>query len=297
MANQNDLLGELAADAALERTDFLVQATEQLRSFLEKHGHRISELGGLTLIDDDPDFLSIAPDLTFRSRSRYIDDATGEWTTETEILESAAEVVELYNPSDVFAAFAEAAREAAGLPPQPTATADLFEVGGIAPDETVPLGGEDVYAAVADSWAAAQEEPGDEETAAARLFDLALAFQDRSQSSEARLIDEFEAASSRLARALGDFIIADDEDARLTLAASGGFRAEVVPEEAAGEWRALETPEEMVEYYDPTDIFGDLADALAVAFPSIAADGGAGADGARDDARDASREAEDVDPA
>ena len=31
----NDLLGELAADAALERSDFLVQATEQLRKFLE----------------------------------------------------------------------------------------------------------------------------------------------------------------------------------------------------------------------------------------------------------------------
>ena len=31
---RNDLLGEIAADAALERSDFLVQATDQFRRFL-----------------------------------------------------------------------------------------------------------------------------------------------------------------------------------------------------------------------------------------------------------------------
>jgi len=34
-ANRNDLLGEIASEAALERTDFLVQATDQLRKFLD----------------------------------------------------------------------------------------------------------------------------------------------------------------------------------------------------------------------------------------------------------------------
>ncbi len=81
--SRNDLLGELAADAALERSDFLVQSTEQLRKFLDANRSRISQLGGLTLIDDDPDYLSIAPDLTFRSRSRYQDDITGEWVSDT----------------------------------------------------------------------------------------------------------------------------------------------------------------------------------------------------------------------
>ena len=69
--SRNDLLGEIAADAALERSDFLVQATDQLRRFLDANKRRIAELGGLTLIDDDPDYLSIAPDLTFRSRTRF----------------------------------------------------------------------------------------------------------------------------------------------------------------------------------------------------------------------------------
>src|SRR4029450_9472109 len=93
MDGHNDLLGELAADAALERSDFLVQATEQLRKFLDHPKERIAVLGGLTLIDDEPDYLSIAPDLSFRSRSRYQDAVTGEWVSETEVSESSSERV------------------------------------------------------------------------------------------------------------------------------------------------------------------------------------------------------------
>lgn len=272
-ASRNDLLGELAADAALERTDFLVQAADQLRKFLDANGNRIRDLGGLTLIDDEPDYLAVAPDLTFRSRSRYLDEESGEWVSETEILESPAEVVELYNPADVYAAFAEAAREAAGLPSMPTATDELLESAGIAVDETV--GGEDegVYKEAADSWAAGQdgEEPGDEEAAAQRLYDLSLTFQERSQAAEARLIEEFEHAAGRVTGKLGDFIVVDDDDERLTLEGGGRFKAEVVPEDAEeGTWRTLGSAEELVEFYDPTDVFGDLADALAEAFPSIA---------------------------
>ena len=268
-ASHNDLLGALAGDAALERSDFLVQATEQLRKFLDSNSDRIQALGGLTLIDDDPDYLSIAPDLTFRSRSRYLDDETGEWVSETEIIESAAELVELYNPADIYAAFAEAARTAAGLAPEPTATEELMDTAGIAPADTFRPG-EDPYAQAADAWAAGEDEPTDEEDAAARLYDLALSYQERSQQTEAELIESFETEANRLAARLGDLFIVDDEDERLTLEASGGFRAEVVPEEADGEWRKLTTPEQIVEFYDPTDVFGDLAEALAEAYPSIA---------------------------
>ena len=45
--SRNDLLGEIAADAALERSDFLVQATEQFRKFLDANRSRIDALGGL----------------------------------------------------------------------------------------------------------------------------------------------------------------------------------------------------------------------------------------------------------
>jgi hypothetical protein len=269
---RNDLLGEIAADAALERSDFLVQATDQLRRFLDRHKERIAAYGGLTLIDEEPDYLSIAPDSTFRSRTRFLDDLSGDWVSETEVIESASELVELYNPADIFAAFSEAAKEAAGLAESPTATDDLLDVAGVAPEETVSLG-EDPYAAAADSWAAGQPaevDLEDDEAAARRLYDLALEYQERSQRSESRLLDEFEAAAASASNLIGDLVIVDDDDERLILTSTGEFRAEVVPEEAEGEWRTLTGPDQLVEFYDPTDVFGDLADALAEAYPAVA---------------------------
>ena len=269
---RNDMLGELASDAALERTDFIVQATEQLSKFLDRNKDRISQLGGLTLIDDDPDYLSVAPDLTFRVRSRYEDPDTGEWMSETEIVESPSELVELYNPAEVYQAFAEAAREAAGLA-EPTTDADeLMRTAGIPPEETFGLD-EAAYAGAADEWAATQPpvaEADDEELAARALYDLALDFQERSQQNEARLLEQFEEASAKLTVQLGDLIIVDDEDERLVLGSSGRFRAEVLPEDGDGEWRELSAADDLVEFYDPTDVFGDLADALAEAFPAVA---------------------------
>jgi hypothetical protein len=275
--SRNDLLGEIAADAALERSDFLVRSTEQLRKFLDANKSRINELGGLTLIDEDPDYLAIAPDLTFRSRTRFVDDLTGEWTAETEVIESAGELVELYNPADIYTAFAEAAREAAGLATEPTATPDMLETAGIGIDEASPTPGADPYAAAADEWAAANPLPldaDDDEVAAQRLYDLALEFQERSQRSESRLLEQFEDAAGLLSARIGDLIINDDDDERLTLSSTGEFKAEVLTEEE-NEWRPLASAEELVEFYDPTDVFGDLADALAEAYPSIAPELGA----------------------
>ena len=37
-ASRSELLGALASDAALERGDFLVSATDQLRRFLDANG-------------------------------------------------------------------------------------------------------------------------------------------------------------------------------------------------------------------------------------------------------------------
>lgn len=275
---RNDMLGELANDAALERTDFVVQATNQLRKFLDRNRDRIAQLGGLTLIDDDPDYLSVAPDLTFRVRSRYEDADTGQWVSDTEVVETPSELVELYNPTEIFQAFAEAAREAAGFQPEPTATDDLLGTAGVATDETFTLGDGAAYAGAADEWAATQPpvlDADDEESAARGLYDLALDFQERSQQNEARLLEQFEEAAGRLTGRLGDLIIVDDDDERLVLTGAGRFRAEVLPEDGGGEWRELSAADDLVEFYDPTDVFGDLADALAEAFPAVAPDAAA----------------------
>ncbi len=298
--SRNSTLGELASDAVSERTDFLVQATEQLAKFLDRNRARIAEIGGLTLIDEDPDYLSVAPDGTFRVRSRYEDPDSGEWVSETEVVETPSELVELYNPIEVYAAFAEASREAAGMAPQPTAADELMDTANVPPEETFPLDADDAYAGAADTWAAGQPvvaEADDEESAATAMYNLALDFQERSQANEARLLDQFEESVARLAGTMGDLIIIDDEDERLTLTASGRFRAEVLPEDSDGEWRQLQSPEDLVEYYDPTDVFGDLADTLAEAFPSVApeAEGEDGEDGDEDTGDEDDGEVVDVD--
>jgi len=276
-----DLLSALARDASLERSDYLVRAAEQFQRFLEANAHTIKEIGGLTLIDEDPDYLAIAPDLSFRSRSRYLDDATGEWHSETEVLESAAELVELYSPAELYTAFTDAARTAAGL--EVDAGDDDGEDDEAA-DDAVPasVGGPgDPYAAAADSWAATQDDGPvtGEQDAARRLYDLALSFQERSQRSEADLVERFQVAAGRYTSELGELLVVESDEERLVIQASGTFRAEVEAEDdedahegdatPAGEWLVLATPEELVGFYDPTDVFGDLADALAEAFPSI----------------------------
>jgi hypothetical protein len=271
--SRNDLLGELANDAAMERTDFIVEATEQLAKFLDRHADRVAKLGGLTLIDEDPDFLAIAPDLTFRVRSRYEDPDSGEWVTETEVVETPSELIELYNPAEIYAAFADAARAAFGSDAEPTAADELMGAAGISPEETVAAGDAAGYAGAADEWAATQPqgvEVTDEESAAGALYELALDFQERSQQLEAGLIEQFEESAARLSSRIGDIIIVDDEDERLTLTATGRFKAEVLPEDNATEWRELKTADDLVEFYDPTDVFGDLADSLAQSFPAIA---------------------------
>ena len=59
--SRTDMLAALAGDASLERADFLARAGRQLQDFVDSNRERISDLGGLTLIDEDPDYLSIAP--------------------------------------------------------------------------------------------------------------------------------------------------------------------------------------------------------------------------------------------
>ena len=277
--SRTDMLAALAGDASLERADFLARSGRQLQDFVDSNRERISELGGLTLIDEDPDYLSIAPDGTFRSRTRFLDEDAGEWVTETEVIENAAELVELYNPSDVLAGFAEAATAAAAGPTDGGEAGDKEGLETMAPVEPVMMPtpfddamlGRSPYAGAADQWASGQPAVIDDDASAARaLYDLALAFQDRSQRVEGNLLDQFAAEAEPYARVLGNLMLVDDDDERLSLQSSGAFRAEVIPEDEPGSWRTLDSAAALVEYYDPTDVFGDLADSLAESYPAVA---------------------------
>jgi hypothetical protein len=260
-ARRTAVLAEIARDASLERSDFLVRAGEQLERFMAANGDRIRELGGLTLIDDDPDYLAIAADGTFRSRARVWEAAKDDWVSETETIETAAELVEIYNPADILQAFTDA-REG-----------DLAPADEEAPEggETPPDGRPDPWAGAADWWAAGQPdvpEARDEATAAAALYDLTLDFQERSQHAESGLLEQFENASSGLLGLLRPITIVEDDDEQLSIAV-GGFRGRVIPEGESG-WQDLHGPDQVVRFYDPTDVFGDLAEAIAEAYPDAA---------------------------
>ena len=270
---RNALLADMARDAEIERSDFLVRAGEQLDRFMGQHANRIRQLGGLVLIDDDPDYLAVAADGTFRSRSRIYDEARGEWISETEIVETAAELVEIYNPSDILQAFAEAEATAAevGEEDEDGEEGDLMVTGDAA------------YAEAADQWAAGQpevREATDESSAARALYELALDFQDRSQRTEAGLIEQFENAATGLLGMVGTLVLVDDEDEHLALGV-GGFRGRVVAE-GEGDWQDISSPDQIVRFYDPTDVFGDLAEALSEAYPAVTGEA-EDADGDEDD--------------
>jgi hypothetical protein len=264
-ARRNALLAEMARDADLERSDFLVRAGEQLDRFMEANGNRIRELGGIVLIDDDPDYLAVTEDGTFRSRSRIFDDSRNEWISETETIETAAELADIYNPADIFQAFADAEAGDVGveLPFGPVVEGRVTEEAATAATSA--------YAEAADQWAAGQpevREATDQAGAAVSLYELALDFQDRSQRAESGLIEQFENAAGGLLGLVGTLVIVDDDDEHLALGV-GGFRGRVVPEGEEG-WQDISSPESIVRYYDPTDIFGDLAEAIAEAYPDAA---------------------------
>jgi hypothetical protein len=270
---RNALLADVARDADIERADFLARAGEQLDRFMSSHQGRIRQLGGLVLIDDDPEYLAVAPDGTFRSRSRVYDESRGDWITETEIIETAAELVEIYNPADILQAFAEAQAEDAGLD-------EAAVVGDAEGTEAVGASEADAYAAAADQWAAGQpevREARDEGSAAQALYELALDFQDRSQRTEAGLIEGFENAAGGVLSLVATVVLVDDDDEHLSLGV-GGFHGRVIPEGETS-WQDISSPDEIVRFYDPTDVFGDLAEAIVDAYPAVAG----AADGDEDD--------------
>jgi hypothetical protein len=101
------------------------------------------------------------------------------------------------------------------------------------------------------------------------LRDLALAWREESLAVEAELFAEFARASAPISAEFGEFVIVDAPDQRLLVDPLGRLMARVL-DESTGRWRKLSTAEELVDSYDPTDVFSDLQDALIEAFPDRA---------------------------
>ena len=111
--------------------------------------------------------------------------------------------------------------------------------------------------------------PGDVPEAARLLHELALEYAARSHAAAADLIGAFEAAASALSAEIGDLVVTDDDDERLVLTARGRFSGRVLMDEPNPRWQPLDSPDDVAEHYDTVDLFADVADTVAEAFPAI----------------------------
>ena len=256
-------LRELAADAELERGDFLYEATEQLRRFLSANRERLLEIGPIKLVDDEQDYLLYHPvDELWTTRLTYQDPADNEWYDQEQLVDSVGELVELYNPADIFAWLIEAARDA---------PAHLVPADELAREEEVV---EDV-----DDWQAELPPPQQETLAAQRLWQLADAYRAQLSTAQAQHLREFADNAEEVLRRTGDLTLLDESEDILVLRADGRFETSldlsdqpedvVVGAEARRAGLSVTEARTIAAYYDPADVLHWVTEALAERYPAV----------------------------
>jgi hypothetical protein len=256
-------LRELAAEAELERADFLYESTEQLRRFLEQNAERLREIGPIKLVDDEQDYLLYHPvDGTWTTRLTYQDPADNEWYDQEQLVDSVHELIELYNPADIFAWLVEAARDA--------------------PAHLVPadeLAREEELVEETDDWQAELPPPQQETLAAQRLWQLADAYRTQLSAAQAQHLREFGNNAEEVLRRTGELVLLDEADDVLVLRADGRFETSLDladrPEEVVTSVEARRPGLTVTEartiatYYDPADVLHWVTEALTERYPAV----------------------------
>lgn len=256
-------LRELAAEAELERRDFLYEATEQLRRFLDANRERLREIGPIKLVDDDQDYLLYHPvDETWTTRLTYQDPADNEWYDQEQLVDTIGELVELYNPADIFAWLIEAARDA----PAHLVAADELER-------------EEELVDTDDDWQADLPPTQQETLAAQRLWQLADAYRAQLSSTQAQQLREFTANAEEVLRRTGDLALLDEPDDVLILRADGRFETSLDlsdrPREVLADLEpsraglAVTEAKTIAAFYDPADVLHWVTEALAERYPAV----------------------------
>ncbi len=256
-------LRELAAESELERRDFLYEATEQVRRFVESNRDRLREIGPIKLVDDEQDYLLYHPvDEIWTTRLTYQDPADGEWYDQEQVVDTIAELVELYNPADIFAWLIEASRDAPG---------HLISADELAKEEDV--------VEVADDWEAGLPPPQQETLAAQRLWQLADAYRAQLATAQSQLLREFSSNAEEVLLRTGDLTLLDEPDDILILRADGRYETsldlsdrsqdvlgDVEPRRAG---LMVTTAKAISEFYDPADVLHWVTEALAERYPAV----------------------------
>ena len=257
-------LRELAAEAELERRDFIYEATEQLRKFLEQNRERLREIGPIKLVDDEQDYLLYHPvDDTWTTRLTYQDPADNEWYDQEQLVDTISELVELYNPADIFAWLIESARDA---------PAHLIAADELAREE-------ELVEIRDDDWQAGLSSAQQETLAVQRLWQLADAYRAQLGAAQAQLLREFSANAEEVLRRTGDLVLLDEPDDILILRADGRYETSLDltdrPREVLGEVEARRSglsvteAKTIAEFYDPADVLHWVTEALAERYPAV----------------------------
>ncbi|HEX6474802.1 MAG TPA: hypothetical protein VF114_06920 [Candidatus Limnocylindria bacterium] len=259
-------LRELAQEAELERRDFLYEATEQLRRFIDSNRERLREIGPVKLVDDDQDYLLFHPvDETWTTRLTYQDPADSEWYDEEQVIDSYAEIAELYNPADIFGWFLEAARD----PVNHLIPAD--ELAG--EEELVEETGGD------EDWQAGLPPTQQETIAAQRLWQLADTFRGQIGDQQKQTLREFTANAEDVLARTGDLLLLEEAEDTLLLRSDGRFETSLdLSDMPAGSALNVEAHRSgltvtearvIADFYDPADVLQWVTDALSERFPHV----------------------------
>jgi hypothetical protein len=257
-------LRELAQEAELERRDFVYEATEQLRRFVDTNRERLREIGPVKLVDDDQDYLLFHPvDETWTTRLTYQDPADNEWYDEEQVIDSFAEIVELYNPADIFAWFQEAARD---------------PVNHLMPADALAAEEEPMEPAEAD-WQAGLPPTQQQTIAAQRLWQLADTYRHQIGEQQKQVLREFAANAEDVLSRTGDLLLLDETDDILLLRSDGRFETSLdLAELPSGSSLNMEARRSgltvtdarvIADFYDPADVLQWITDALSERFPAV----------------------------
>ena len=265
-----DALRQLAEEAELERRDFLYEATEQLRRFLDANQKRLLEVGSIVLVDDDQDHLVYHPATeTWTTRLTYQDPADNEWYDEEQTVEGVSEIVELYNPADIFAWIVEAARDPAGhlLPADELERDEAPRPESGTPEES----GED--------WQRGLPAQQQETLAAQRLWQLADAYRSQIATQQSQALREFSANAEEVLGRVGDLLLVDEPDDTLMLRADGRFETSLdLSDLPAGSAQGGEPHRSgltvtdarvIADFYDPADVLAWVTEALGERYPHV----------------------------
>ena len=258
-------LREVAAEAELERRDFLYEATEQLRRFLDQNRERLREIGPLKLVDNEQDYLLYHPvDQTWTTRLTYQDPADSEWYDQEQLVDTISEVIELYNPADIFSWLIEAAKDA---------PAHLVSADELAREEKL------VEGAAGDDWEAGLPPSQQETLAAQRLWQLADAYRTQLGTAQAQLLREFSSNAEEVLRRTGDLPLLDEPEDMLILRADGRFETSLDlsdrPEDVVASAEArrpgllVTEAKTIAAFYDPADVLHWVTEALAERYPAV----------------------------